>query len=48
MSGTIRVLAAGVVLALLAACAPATGPAGVPSSSDINPQTGSRGGSGAK
>lgn len=48
MNGTtLRVLAACVTLACLAACAPAAGPPGTPSSSNVNPQTGSRGGSGA-
>jgi hypothetical protein len=48
MNGTVRrILAAGVALGLLAACAPVTGPPGVPSSSNVNPETGSRGGSGS-
>ena len=48
MSGTIkRLIAAGVTLACLAACAPVTGPPGQPSSTNVNPITGSRGGSGA-
>jgi hypothetical protein len=42
-----RLIAAGLTLACLAACAPATGPAGVPSSTNVNPVTGSRGGSGS-
>ena len=33
-------------LLVLTACGAATGPAGVPSSTDVNPITGSRGGSG--
>lgn len=35
-------------LLLLSACGAATGPAGQTSSSNTNPETGSRGGSGAK
>jgi hypothetical protein len=48
MSGMVkRIVAAGLVAAGLAACAPATGPAGVPSSTNVNPQTGARGGTGS-
>lgn len=44
----IRLVAAGLVAATLAACtSQAVGPAGVPSSSDVNPITGARGGTNA-
>ena len=49
MNGTlVKLVATGIVLASLAACAAPSGPAGVPSSSDVNPITGSRGGSGSR
>ena len=48
MSGTVkRMIAAALMLAGLAACSAASGPAGVPSSTDVNPITGSRGGTGS-
>ncbi len=47
-SSIVRVVAAVMTLASLAACAAATGPAGVPSSSDVNPITGARGGTNGK
>lgn len=44
-----RTIATVLLLAALGACASAvTGPAGQPSSTNVNPETGSRGGSGAK
>ncbi|MBV8915097.1 MAG: hypothetical protein JOZ05_18910 [Acetobacteraceae bacterium] len=43
----VRLIAAGLTLACLAACGAPTGPAGVPSSTNVNPATGARGGSGA-
>lgn len=42
-----RATAALLAMLTLAACGAATGPAGQPSSTDVNPITGSRGGSGA-
>ena len=36
------------VLAALAGCAAATGPAGQPSVTNVNPETGQRGGSGTR
>lgn len=42
-----RITAMILVLLTLVACGARTGPAGQPSSSDVNPITGSRGGSGA-
>lgn len=43
-----RTAAILLTLLTLAACGAATGPAGQPSSSNVNPETGSRGGSGTK
>jgi predicted small lipoprotein YifL len=42
-----RALAILLTAMTLAACGAATGPAGQPSSTNVNPETGSRGGSGA-
>jgi hypothetical protein len=39
-----RVLAVGLTVLSLAACAPAVAPAGTPSPSNVNPITGARGG----
>ncbi len=51
----IRLIAAGMTVASIAACTPAekasiaqSGPAGQPSSSDVNPITGARGGTNGK
>ncbi len=43
-----RYAAALLALLALSACAAREGPAGVPSSSNVNPETGSRGGSGSR
>ena len=43
-----RTIAALLTLLTLAACGVREGPAGGPSASDVNPVTGSRGGSGSK
>lgn len=47
MKIVLALLAITLAAATLSACAPAVGPAGQPSSTDVNPATGSRGGSGA-
>jgi hypothetical protein len=49
MSGTLkRIIAAALTVGCLAACGAPSGPPGVPSSSDVNPITGSRGGSSSR
>ena len=42
-----RIAAVLLTILTLSACGAATGPAGAPSASNVNPETGSRGGSGA-
>lgn len=43
-----RAIAIVLTVLSLAGCGAATGPAGQPSPSNVNPETGSRGGSGTK